>query len=189
MSLTIKQAFEALSDACANGMKNPFFVMRRLKESFADVASKVVDAQGDKVTVTQTLTTGTEIGSVKVNNTTTKLYAPEGGGGNNYSTSETKVGKWIDGSDIYAKTIDMGLSNNATGMSYQATHGIASFSHIVKCEFVAYKTNTSGFMVNCSTANSNLATWSVEVTATQVNVWSNTANPGYQGYCTIYYVK
>ena len=76
MSLTIKQAFEALSDACANGMKNPFFVMRRLKESFADVASKVVDASGDKVTVTQTVTEGTEIGSIKVNNDTTKLYAP-----------------------------------------------------------------------------------------------------------------
>ena len=27
MSLTIKQAFEALSDACANGMKNPFLIL------------------------------------------------------------------------------------------------------------------------------------------------------------------
>lgn len=113
----------------------------------------------------------------------------EGGGGSSYSTSEIKAGKWIDGKDIYAKTIDMGISNNSIGMSYQTAHGIANFSHIVKCEFVAYKTNTSGFMVNCSVANSNLSTWSVEVTATQVIVWSNTAKPGYQGYCTIYYVK
>lgn len=107
MSLTIKQAFEALSDACANGMKNPFFVMRRLKESFADVASKVVDASGDKVTVTQTLTEGTQIGSIKVNNDTTVLYAPAGGsGGIDYSTDEKDTGlKWIDGKSIYQKTI------------------------------------------------------------------------------------
>lgn len=107
MSLTIKQAFEALSDACANGMKNPFFVMRRLKESFADVASKVVDASGDKVTVTQTLTEGTEIGSIKVNNNTTTLYAPAGGsGGLDYSTTEQDTGlKWIDNKSVYVKTI------------------------------------------------------------------------------------
>lgn len=28
----------------------------------------------------------------------------EGGGGGNYSTDETKVGTWVDGSDIYQKT-------------------------------------------------------------------------------------
>lgn len=55
MSLTIKQAFEALSDACANGMKNPFFVMRRLKESFADVASKIkVDDYEDTYSTIET---------------------------------------------------------------------------------------------------------------------------------------
>lgn len=114
MSLTIKQAFEALSDACANGMKNPFFVMRRLKESFADVASKV-EAGGDKVTVTQTLTEGTEIGSIKVNNTTTELYAPASV--HEYSTNEQIVGKWIDGSDIAEKTIT-GLSVATSGASW-----------------------------------------------------------------------
>lgn len=113
----------------------------------------------------------------------------DGGGGISYSTDETKVGKWIDGSDIYAKTIDMGLSNNATGVSYQKAHGIASFSHIVKCEFVAYKTNTSGFMLNSIRVNEQLSNWVVEVGTTLVSVYSGTANPNYQGYCTIYYVK
>lgn len=115
MSLTIKQAFEALSDACANGMKNPFFVMRRLKESFADVASKVVDASGDKVTVTQALTEGTEIGSIKVNNDTTTLYAPEGGGAN-YSTVEQKIGKWADNTDLYQLTV---FADGADSSGYQ----------------------------------------------------------------------
>lgn len=141
MSLTIKQAFEALSDACANGMKNPFFVMRRLKESFADVASKVVDASGDKVTVTPITDTGTKIAEIKVNNTTSDLYAPKatvtqtvtegteiadidgtkiyaptgggGGGGINYSTTEQDTGlKWIDNKTIYQRTYDFGQNYN-----------------------------------------------------------------------------
>lgn len=139
MSLTIKQAFEALSDACANGMKNPFFVMRRLKESFADVASKVVDASGDKVTVTQTLTEGTEIGSIKVNNNTTTLYAPAGGGGGggiDYSTTEQDTGlKWIDGKSIYQRTYDFGQNiniSNSTPGSF-SLDGIATFERIIKC--------------------------------------------------------
>lgn len=140
--------------------------------------------------------------ATKIRNTYTSLPAlvdalvegftqVEGGsGGVNYSTEEQDTGlKWIDGSSIYCKTINMGVSNNATGASFSAEHGIGTFSHIVKYEFVAYKTNTSGFMLNCSAANSQLATWSVEVGTTSVTVWSNTANPGYQGYCTIYYVK
>lgn len=142
MSLTIKQAFEALSDACANGMKNPFFVMRRLKESFADVASKV-EAGGDKVTVTQTLTEGTEIGSIKVNNDTTKLYAPAGSSGQNYSTNERVIGKWIDGTtDVYEKyfnitsytvgtPVDLGLPKSYTiidgGMTFTLANGAVVF--------------------------------------------------------------
>jgi len=102
MSLTIKQAFEALSDACANGMKNPFFVMRRLKESFADVASKV-EGSGDKVTVTPITDSGTKIAEIKVNNTTSNLYAPDSSV--IYSTTERKIGKWVDNSDLYQKTV------------------------------------------------------------------------------------
>lgn len=109
MSLTIKQAFEALSDACSAGMKNPFFVMRRLKDSFADVASKVVDASGDKVTVTPITDSGTKIAEIKVNNTTSNLYAP--GAMHNYSTTEQIVGKWTDGSDVYEKIIEATTSN------------------------------------------------------------------------------
>lgn len=140
--------------------------------------------------------------ATKIRNTYTSLPAlvdalvegftqVEGGsGGVNYSTDEQDTGlKWIDGSSIYCKTVNMGTSNNATGVSYQTAHGIESFSHIIKYEFVAYKTNQSGFMLNSIRANEKLANWVVEVSATQVTVYSGTANPGYQGYCTIYYVK
>ena len=91
MSLTIKEAFEALSDACAKGMKNPFFVMRRLKDSFADVADKVVDDV--------------------------------------YSTTEHVVGKWIDGSDVYEKVIDVGTLPSATSKS--VPHNIDNLDNMI----------------------------------------------------------
>ena len=100
MSLTIKQAFEALSDACANGMKNPFFVMRRLKESFADVADKVVDAGGSEVTVTPIVTEGTKIATITVDDVESDLYAPNASVSQTI-TEGTEIAE-IDGTKIFA---------------------------------------------------------------------------------------
>ena len=120
--MTIKEAFEALSSACAKGMKNPFFVMKRLKESFADVADKVVDASGDKVTVTPITDSGTKIAEIKVNNTTSDLYAPAASSGIDYSTTEQDTGlKWIDGKKIYQKTIDFTSDITIAFNSWTAT--------------------------------------------------------------------
>lgn len=44
--MTIKQAFEKLTAVTAAAMKNPFFVNRRLHETFADIADKIVDGGG-----------------------------------------------------------------------------------------------------------------------------------------------
>lgn len=90
--MTIKEAFESLSSACAKGMKNPFFVMRRLKESFADVADKVVDAGGSVVEVEAELTEGTEIGSITVDGEETVLYAPAGGGSSAWTLAGSGTG-------------------------------------------------------------------------------------------------
>ena len=110
MSLTIKQAFAALSDACANGMKNPFFVMRRLKESFADVADKVVDASGDKVTVTPITDSGTKIAEIKVNNTTSELYAPTSDAKVFIDTANKITSGDVKGSLTYTATQDCFIS-------------------------------------------------------------------------------
>lgn len=98
MSLTIKQAFEALSDACANGMKNPFFVMRRLKESFADVASKV-DAGGSEVSVTPITDSGTKIATITVDSVDKDIYAPKAEVTQTVQ-SGTEIAE-IDGTKIY----------------------------------------------------------------------------------------
>jgi len=115
MSITIKQAFQKLAMVTGAALKNPWFIGRNLNQAFAEIADNV-EGGGDKVTVTQTLTEGTEIGSIKVNNDTTKLYAPKGGNStHNYSTTEQVVGKWVDGtSDVYELVLtglDIDLSN------------------------------------------------------------------------------
>ena len=57
---------------------------------------------GSDVEVTQVVSSGTRIASVKVGEETTDLYAPSAL--HDYSTSEHIVGKWIDGKDIFEKT-------------------------------------------------------------------------------------
>ena len=151
MSLTIKQAFEALSDACANGMKNPFFVMRRLKESFADVASKV-DGGGSEVTVTPIVTGGTKIATITVDGTNKDIYAPD----IVYSTTEQKIGKWIDGSDLYRKVIQYTPESSIT----TGNHAIADVTglKIVKYDAVAYNTtNGNNFHIPLPVGNVSTA--------------------------------
>lgn len=118
MSITIKQAFQKLAMVTGAAVKNPWFIGRNLSQAFADIADNVVDASGDKVIVNQTITEGTEIGSIKVNNNTTKLYAPSSG--IEYSTTERKIGKWVDGSDLYQRTWN-NLTVSLTANSWVST--------------------------------------------------------------------
>ena len=115
--MTIKEAFEALSSACAKGMKNPFFVMKRLKESFADVADKVVDASGDKVTVTPITDSGTKIAEIKVNNTTSDLYAPASDAKVFIDTANKITGGSGKGSLEYTATQDCFISIYCVALS------------------------------------------------------------------------
>lgn len=102
--MTIKQAFEKLTAVTAAAMKNPFFVMRKLHDAFADVADKIVDGGGSTVSVEAILTEGTKIATITVDGDDTDLYAPTASSGINYSTTEHVIGKWIDNSDIYERT-------------------------------------------------------------------------------------
>ena len=135
--MTIKEAFEKLTSVCAAGMKNPFFVMRKLHDAFADIADKIEGGGGGStVEVTQVVSTGTKIATITVNDTPTDLYAPNtevvqtltegtkigsvagtdlfapagGGGGGDFfvfTTTESKVGSFL-GVDAYAIGYDLG---------------------------------------------------------------------------------
>ena len=143
--MTIKEAFEKLTATTAAAMKNPFFVMRKLHDAFADIADKIEgggggstvvvtpivesgtkiatisvdgtdsDLYAPEVSVVQTVTEGTKIGSVDG----TDLYAPAGGDALHvYSTTAKKVGTWTNGKDVMEKTyvISGTVANN--GYSY-----------------------------------------------------------------------
>lgn len=45
--MTIKEAFEKLTDMTAAAMKNPFFVIRKLHTAFADIADEIEDGSGE----------------------------------------------------------------------------------------------------------------------------------------------
>ena len=68
---------------------------------------------GSTVEVTQVVSTGTKIASVKVDDNTTDLYAPIAA--HNYSSTPVLIGKWIDGTtDIY-EVVLTGTTNNVGG--------------------------------------------------------------------------
>ena len=58
---------------------------------------------GSTVEVTQIVSSGTKIASVTVDDESTDLYAPTAE--TTYSTTERKIGKWTDGSDLYEITV------------------------------------------------------------------------------------
>lgn len=66
---------------------------------------------GSTVTITPTLSSGTKIADYSIDGVSDSLYAPSGGGGgggsHTYSTTEQIVGTWIDGSDVWERTINI----------------------------------------------------------------------------------
>lgn len=129
--MTIKQAFEKLTAVTAAAMKNPFFVMRKLHDAFADIADKVEGGGGGStVEVTQVLSSGTKIATITVDDTPTDLYAPAASS-QNYSTTERVVGKWIDGTtDVYERTWDFSSSPIVLEYNNWVDSGISASEHI-----------------------------------------------------------
>ena len=212
MSLTIKQAFAALSDACAKGMKNPFFVMKRLKESFADVADKVV-AGGSEVTVTPITDSGTKIATITVDSVDKDIYAPKAevsqtvtegteiaeidgtkiyapsSGGLDYSTSEQDTGiKWIDGKEIYQKTIDLGVFERTVGQAAHAYYSITGIYRIIDYRIIGIKSGQS-MLIPSVNYQSNLANVCAVVRTGDCEIYTDVYIDTYHGYLTLYYTK
>ena len=59
---------------------------------------------------------------------------------NTYSTDERVVGKWIDGSDIYEKTVNTGAMPNAT--IKDVAHGITNLGKVIEIKGIMM--NSSG---------------------------------------------
>lgn len=122
--ITIKEAFQKLSKVTNAGVKNPWFVIRNLGQTFADVADNIEEGGGggSTVEVTQVLESGTKIATITVDDTPTDLFAPNAYVPISYSTTEQDTGTtWTDGRHVYQKTYSFENAVSLIKDSYTST--------------------------------------------------------------------
>ena len=98
-----------------------------------------------------------------------------------YSTNEVNTGqKWVDGSDIYVKTIDIGQlpENNYV----EVNHGITGIDKVVKIELSAY-TDSGVSMVESGIFYANF------VDSTKIRVTTTFLAASYTAKAAIFYIK
>lgn len=103
-----------------------------------------------------------------------------------YSTSEQRVGTWVNGKPIYKKTVDTGTMPNNTRK--QVAHGISNLSFIISMSGAAYGSNT---FVPIPYADTTAAS-AVGLFADSSNIiLFSGANMSYltTSYVTLYYTK
>lgn len=188
--MTIKEAFEALSNACAKGMKNPFFVMKRLKESFADVADKVVDAGGSVVDVVPAQDSGYLVGNIKVDGEDNYLFAPQQVPPLHIYTSEERlVAVWLhDGisEDVYERMLTFTTGISASG-DLAIPHGISNVNKVLT--FSGYGNVGNGAYTNYSTSNYHLNVHEVNRTNTMWDIGDGIASQISSLVCIVRYTK
>lgn len=102
----------------------------------------------------------------------------------NYSTTEHKVGKWIDGSDLYEKTVSCGALPNASSKTF--THGITNISKIV--DIKGYATDGT-WSLPLPFAGDSTSAISVYANASQIRFVSGADRTSYTTYITLRYTK
>lgn len=101
-----------------------------------ETARELADSKSE-VSVSQTLTSGTEIASIIVDGSPTKLYAPSGGGGGTAMT-DTEVNTAVDDAFVYDITLNFGSTiasvQNLQGQT--VTTGIVGETYMVVCDSI-----------------------------------------------------
>lgn len=106
-----------------------------------------------------------------------------------YSTSEKVVGKWVDGSDLYEKTINFGALPNSDTKS--VAHNISNVAHIWIYDGFA-ENSTSGFtnQLNLSGGETINNQFYFGVTKTEIRCVANSDRTSYDNcYITLRYTK
>lgn len=151
---------------------------------WADLASKVKAKSGATITMT---TTDPGEGSALAENNYIGVY-----GGDpiimDYSTSEVNTGmKWIDGSAIYKKTINVGAV--ATNTPASVNHNISSLGIFIKSEAWGSSGNVqdgySWYSIPWVAPSHGI---SITITETEVGILSSDFSLD-QSYVTLYYTK
>lgn len=106
-----------------------------------------------------------------------------------YSTSEINTGaKWVDGSAIYKKTVDIGTLPNSTTKT--VAHGISNLDYCI--QFWGTAKNSSGNHIVLPWPSKDVVSSAIELTITSTDVSITTADgwpAAYSGYVTLYYTK
>lgn len=106
----------------------------------------------------------------------------------NYSTDEHVVGKWIDGSTVYEKTLSCGALPVA-GVQNSVEHGITNLGKILKIEGIAISNNWSLQIGSIIPPGDNPIV-AVYANATYVRIVTSVTRAEYtESYVTIRYTK
>ena len=100
-----------------------------------------------------------------------------------YSTTEHIVGKWIDGSEIYEKVVDLGDMPNNT--SKDVVHGISNLGFVCGIDVIMYQA-TVWAVTPYIFSNGYI---NVYATPTAITVTSTRDTSTYKGIATIRYTK
>lgn len=113
-------------------------------------------------------------------------YADE----NDYSTSEQIIGKWVDGSNLFQKTISFGTLPNAT--SKTVAHGISNLKRIIEVSGYAYRSSSTAFIPLPFSGTNTSANANVNITCDATNILVTTLTDRStftESYITIKYTK
>jgi len=107
----------------------------------------------------------------------------------NYSTTETKIGTWIDGKPLYRKVVNFGTLPNSTTKT--VAHSISNIDSIAFVKGMAKATSTGNcwplpFLFEGSQSSYNIRTF---VNNTNIEMWCDNDRSNYTAYITIEYTK
>lgn len=108
---------------------------------------------------------------------------------NDFSTSETKIGKWRT-YDLYRKVIDVGALPNAT--SKAVSSGISNFSEIRVIHVYGTARSSAGITLLIPHVNTASLDGSVGVSvnsAGEISISTGTDRSGYSGYVVLEYYR
>ena len=113
-----------------------------------------------------------------------------------YSTTERKIGSWIDGDDLYEKTVVIPALGDGTTRSVQVAHGIADLGEVVESRGQVITQNGLYFPLQQMPVSSDgLSALAADATAytidrTNVTVTNGTTDmSGCKAYVTLRYTK
>lgn len=103
-----------------------------------------------------------------------------------YTTNEEVIGKWIDGRPIYRKVVDIGALPNNTHK--EVAHNIADLDLVIRLYGCAKSTNAFAVLPYVTVEDGNYQI-ALEITTTDVVVWTDYDRSAYSGHAVVEYLK